>query len=550
MNDPSRAMQLVERYFDRALSESEVIELERRLADDADVCDAFAAAAQEDQRLRDFFRGEHCRSRADEILRTVIATAATQRASPQTQHGPAVRSAQNSRKRALGWCAAAALLLMSGAAIYWKWNPIRQSGPPAHELIAGAIAVNGVQTAHIPQGVGVEVTSSTHAIIRLVDGSLAELAPASRAVFQGPVGSFRQVIALDKGTGRFQVEKGGREFRVETPVGSITALGTEFTVEVRQPEQADVPDTDAAMNRGLVVAVLAGQVEVSYGDQTYPLALGDDRIYFAEAKAETAEPDVIGKVVDVRSEKHGPTTMTIETRKTSAQAQRHFTIQLTGESRLSWINVPVDRQFPSLGYMASVWRNADASDEASAVQFMVPEESAPPPDVRGRVADVSPDGQSFTLELPRRSKQEPPQIRTIALGPETNVTYFFVRFDAERPTVGQQATVWLSRGSHELATEIHLAGDKRGAYRPDVAGRVMEVSADGKEIELLESGKKGNGLRRVFRIAPGAKVLQEGSSSLPGIGDHASIWLEPGSADVAIGIRIGESAIASPRKRK
>jgi ferric-dicitrate binding protein FerR (iron transport regulator) len=171
--------------------------------------------------------------------------------------------AARSRRFRLGVLAAAAVLLLATAA-FLLFSPGRKQGPSS-EVVTGRVRVDGVAVERIPEGARFEVASDTAVVVRLPDGSRAELDASS----QGTIRAAR-VIELANGGGIFQVAHGEGQFRVETPVGTVTALGTEFSVKLR-PQKT----TAGARNRPiLAVKVTAGTVEVVVAGNRHLLSAG------------------------------------------------------------------------------------------------------------------------------------------------------------------------------------------------------------------------------------------------------------------------------------
>lgn len=187
---------------------------------------------------------------------------------------PMPSSSRLKRLRWPWWAGAAAALLMA-VAIAWWWRP---SGPgpekpgelgaleEPNQVIAGQVILDGTPTRAIADGSDIRVPAEAPAVIRLGDGSRAELEPGTQAVLHGSVVGLRQLVELVEGAGSFSVEKGEGQFQVETGVGRVTALGTEFRVRI-------LP------GRRLEVAVREGLVEVDQGGRTELLIGGERRVF-------------------------------------------------------------------------------------------------------------------------------------------------------------------------------------------------------------------------------------------------------------------------------
>ena len=147
------------------------------------------------------------------------------------------------------------------------------------------------------------MAGNTNAVIRLGDGSRAELEPDASVVLHGATDGLRELVELEEGGASFQVEKANGRFRLHTRLGSVTALGTEFSVRL-------LPCQDqgkAAMNMHsmmLAVAVLAGTVQVEFSGRTYVLAGGQERVFGEEQEVSSAgaaeEPTATPAVHDAK----------------------------------------------------------------------------------------------------------------------------------------------------------------------------------------------------------------------------------------------------------
>ncbi|HUE73929.1 MAG TPA: FecR family protein [Pirellulaceae bacterium] len=530
MKNESSADELIEKHLDGLLSTAEQDELRQLLVRDTCVADAFYAAALQEERLRAHFRRQRNSGQMASILDDVLSV---QVGGPirHVLHDQTVRPRLR-RFKSWQWSAAACLLVVIGVVSYFATvdgNRFREES--THEVVAGTVEINGVKLSRIPEQTTFDVTGESSALIDLADGSRAELSPGSIATIRGQVSESRQVVALHRGSGRFVVEKGESQFRVDTPAGGVTALGTEFTVKVFSDEEALAAERKPAM----IVGVITGLVEVDYANETFPLALGDDRIFVTTYSPRTSAPDLVGKVISVSDDLD---SIQIQMKKTREHPQHVVAVTLRDDTEFAWVNVPADRQTPSLGYKVSVWLNDDRSG-AAAVRFSVEEGSGRPPSLTGRVVDVALDGRSITLELPRHTKSEnPPVTRLVNLNEQTDAQYFFVRYDGEVPTVGYNATVWLQTDSADVARVIHYSGDKRGDYAPDLKGHMVDVAENGAVIEVLHRKSKAltapnlHMARSRLLIGRGATLLYRDvppGEQQPTIGHYVEVWLEPES---------------------
>ncbi len=235
--DAVRFDDLLERYQSGEATPAEMAELERLLRDDAELRRRFVERTLLEVQLYKAFAG-------------LVA---------DTTPVPARR--WHPRR----WLAAAVVLLALGAGAIFVFT---RQGEQGVEVASGAVLLDNRPVTRLPEGEQFEVGSSV-AVLLLPDRSRAELDPATQGIVRGKVGEVRQVIELTRGGGVFQVAHGGGQFRVDTPLGKVTALGTEFTIKLKRTKS----------KRTLAVAVAAGTVEVVSNGKRRVLAAGERRLY-------------------------------------------------------------------------------------------------------------------------------------------------------------------------------------------------------------------------------------------------------------------------------
>jgi hypothetical protein len=168
-------------------------------------------------------------------------------------------------------------------------------------------------------------------------------------------------------------------------------------------------------------------------------------------------------------------------------------------------------------------------------------------DLMGRVESVSPDGRSLTLSMPPRpgpdgrppARDAKPEQATVNLGDRTQMSFFGVGEGEARPAPGLVAMVWLEEGSRDQAARVRFMR-REGDERPDVQGRVVSVSPDGRTVTVeTRDGERVTGKTDV-RIAPYTQSLyygvdRDGARPTP---DYMVVaWYEKGSKDTAARIR-------------
>ena len=166
--------------------------------------------------------------------------------------------------------AAAAVLLACGAGLTWYLTrtPDEARGRRDYEVLAGAVLVGGRCAPAVADGAVVTAAGPAEATVRTPDGSRVVLSAAAEVVFRSDLADVRQLVVLRRGGARFTVPPGRGDFRVDTWVGSVTVVGTEFTVALRNAEK-----------RSMAVGVTAGRVRVDVAGRAFELAAGDRRVF-------------------------------------------------------------------------------------------------------------------------------------------------------------------------------------------------------------------------------------------------------------------------------
>jgi ferric-dicitrate binding protein FerR (iron transport regulator) len=267
MNENQPTADLIQRCLDDACSEAELRRLEGMLRDDPTVADALADAFRLEAGLAAVFRDQQRTAEAMAVL-------------CQAQRVPKPRS----YRRLAGWALAAAATLAIAVPLgrHFLAEPEIDAVQPAieefSEVVSGAVLVDGSRVDSVQEGAAIQVAGDAPAVIRLTDGSQARFEPGTKALLHGSAGGLRQWITLDEGAGTFRVQKTPGEFQVETQLGCVTALGTEFSVELR-PVLARGGSPMKIRSAVLAVAVLSGIVQVEIRGRTYVLSGGENRVF-------------------------------------------------------------------------------------------------------------------------------------------------------------------------------------------------------------------------------------------------------------------------------
>jgi len=276
--------ELIQKYLDRAISTTELVELEAMLQSDSQAAEAFANATRMHAALEATFREEASTRNVTAMLRELETeanlTEVPQREIVVKEAGPSRGRRASVRGFRTGWATAAAamLLIIIGSIVYWgvTTNP---APVESHRVIGGQVFTNGAASDVLRDGDSITVGEDGPALIQLADGSKVELEPASRAVLHGVTEQARQVVELVEGRGAFRVTDGGGQFKVKTSIGQVNVLGTEFTVKLLSPEKGEDKTKKAAR---MTVMVRSGVVRVDIANQSYTVREGDGYLFAAE----------------------------------------------------------------------------------------------------------------------------------------------------------------------------------------------------------------------------------------------------------------------------
>jgi hypothetical protein len=170
------------------------------------------------------------------------------------------------------------------------------------------------------------------------------------------------------------------------------------------------------------------------------------------------------------------------------------------------------------------------------------------PDVMGRITAVSPDGRTLTLVSPptRPGAADQPPARsepaTVVLTDRTQSLFFGVSEGEAHPTQGMMAMVWLDAGSKDQAARVRFM-KREGEERPDIQGRIVAVSADGRMItvETRDGDRSEKPTGKIdLHLAPYTQSLYYGvdkDAARPTPDYQVVAWLEKGSKDIPVRIR-------------
>ena len=262
MSDEQRAQQLIERHLEELADEDELAELDRLLSESPAVAAALVEAARVDALLRVHFQVTDVAGVTD---RRVLAS-----------------TTRNDRFHKSRWAlagTAAAVLVALGLLAWWPPGSVA-----SHRVVAGMVEVGGKPVTRLSDNTPLRVTEDGEAVIELTDGSRATLDPASEIVIRSSDPQAGRVVELLQGGGQFCVPRTARDFRVETCSGSVTALGTDFGVNLWPTQGKGDEEMTFRSSFVLAVAVLAGLVEVDAPGERCVLSAGSRRVFAGEAE--------------------------------------------------------------------------------------------------------------------------------------------------------------------------------------------------------------------------------------------------------------------------
>ncbi len=406
-----RTRTLIEKYLAGMLEPNELAELERMLREDRAAADLFASMTRLESELHACFQQEA------NIQETTSGLQKASETSSVAKKGAWSRPA-------VWWSAAAVVLVAAGGILFslWKSAPHapRDNGngivkvepkdnrpqvdPKSTQVIAGDVRVNGHLAKTANTGDRLHVVGQQSAILSLPDGSKAEFETASEFVLRGEMAGMSQVVEMVDGTGTFKVEPAEGGFQVETPVGRVTALGTEFRVKLRtkgDEKERVFPGTKIA---ALAVLVISGVVEVEVAGKTYTLYAGDDRQFPAGRESGKALRETQTVLESIEEAQIVVTQGGDRPKKT--------TVPLTVDLRILIDGKPGRADDLAKGMMIHLQR-FQGDDEVIGLRVEGPT-------ITGTLKSIEPDGRGLTV-AGRKGKERKVEERTLALRPDTTI---------------------------------------------------------------------------------------------------------------------------------
>jgi len=420
MSSDPRLERLVHAYLDAQATAAETAELAQFVMGDPAAADVFARATRFEALLQAALVEE--RQARDWSVAAEPVVLAPRRRWPIVAACSAV-------------AVAAVLLLVV------RWRPSETNVVAAgHRITAGRVLVDGVEAETFFDGSHLEVLGASSAAIRLADGNDFELTPMSTAVIRG--GASEAIVALGQGHGKFRGGAARRPLRVDTPLGAVSGRSADFAVDIEANDTTEDSVFESSLPAFLIVAVLAGQVEVQEADQKVKVSAGEQRT-FTKEKIPIFAGTIVAAAADGKR-------LTLEGKpsKPGVPPERRE-LSIGPETKLAYFGVAVGGDRPTVGYSAIATFEKNAPTNVVAIEF-----GNKLPTLVGTVKEVSYDGRRLTIEIYR--KGDAPLERTIMIGEKTRTKYYGIDAKPLKPTVGYQASVWLI-GDSDQAADVRFA---------------------------------------------------------------------------------------------
>lgn len=454
MSADPRTERLMQAYLDGVATPSEAAELAELLVREPTAAVAFARAVRFEALLHTHLTEE--KQAREWMLPTGVGE---QGAEPEQ----VVELPERRRRRPAIFAAWATAILTTAAMLLIAvrlWNGEPRVPAVVHRVVAGRVSVDGVEATSFADGSRLEVLGSSSAAIHLADGNDFELTPAASAVIRREGGE--SIVKLDYGNGKFRGLAAKRPLRVDTPLGAVSGRAADFAVDLlpteaverakvdesaAEVESTEPPAFEATLPGFLIVAVLAGQVEVQEADQKVKVSAGESRA-FSQEKV----PAIAGKVVEVSDDGKW---ITIEAKrgKPGVPPPRRG-VAITRETKLIYFGAALGDDRPTVGAWVLATLDASSPDSAATIEF-----GNRSPTFSGTVREVSADGRSLMIEVYR--KGDKPLDRTITLDDRTRTSFSGFTSNDIQATLGYQAWVWLA-GESDLAAEVRFLFKTKG----------------------------------------------------------------------------------------
>jgi len=361
------------------------------------------------------------------------------------------------------------------------------------------------------------------------------------------------------------IASNGKSFTIDVPtqmfVNGRNQVFTKTTIKITEKTAItyhNVPENGAKLTEGY-------HASVRLADGSKDMAAA---VRFTGGDTGRRKADVVGEVVGSTKDSitltHGPIERGGELKKETISfnkgTQLVFNGVATGEAKITE------------GYHAQVYLADDGKTAQYVELFGKAGDAGRPPDkardtrfppdlnkpaITGTVVAVSADGKTLTVESPGGRNVEPKNRQEIKIGDKTSLIYNKVVLDGTKPTEGYGVWVWLAEGSKDTAAKLGFTGTPPPESGTVIKGKVVEVSAIGKEgitISIEQSGARGEEPKRTkVKIPTTAKVAFNGvgpDEAKPTVGYSVTLRIRDGSTDTAKQVNFFKAAPVEERKRE
>ena len=514
--------ELIQKHLDSTISADEFRELQRRITADPLAADAFIKACRMDAMLTEQFV---------ESKRMEESAVVAQRAIDQLSHGDDyIPMPPRHTRWPLGAIALAAAILIATGVGVWialqpdKPIPLPYQFGPTHQLVSGRALIDGEEGKPIKNGSRIDVLDEA-ATIALADGSRLELSRASSAIVRGGVGDLRQVIALLSGGGKFQVAKGDNRFQIETPIGPVIVLGTEFELQLqRHDEELWKGEEDMRIREimTLSVIVLGGSVQVEVGGEQVILGAGENRIFADEPRRdqpreEPRKNDFTGRFVS-----YNATNSTLIV--TGGERRDTVTFAVARDAKVTIKGAAGKLADLNEKHMLQLTLNADRSTvlEIRGDERAVEQPRRDQPADRRMILSVDADKRTITIKGERENTSFPvsKEARFAVNGREAKLAdvkpgvLSLVQFSDDQKTV-----VAITQGDRRVD------GDRPRDAERGLRGQLEKYDAKAGTITVVQRRDGGGEQRTTFTVNKDTKLTMDGVRDLKLTDIPENMWI-------------------------
>jgi hypothetical protein len=296
-------------------------------------------------------------------------------------------------------------------------------------------------------GERLRVVSDMPALLAMDDGSQAEMEPESQVILHRDPPGARPIVQLLEGAGTFKVPPGEGQFQVETEVGRVIVLGTEFRVKLLTRSDESERVFSGTNITALAVIVNAGIVQVDLGGKSHFLTAGQDRLFRPEREAGKGIREMLA-VFESQQQR----TITV---RYGGDRPKLVELPLAADARVTIDAKPATIAQLTKGTTVYLQRFT-GDDEVIGVR-------ATGPTVTGTLSSVDPAQRTLTLAL-RGGKETPAKERTFSWHDDAKI---LIHDEPRRPSdllPGMQLVVRLSvDGGHavEIVAVLRKEKDRR-----------------------------------------------------------------------------------------